>query len=313
VHTGQQTHLVDRAFAELGLRPDLDLGVIAAGLAQTTGALLGAVGRVLEPVPVIVHGDTSSALAGALAGVYARQPVAHVEAGLRSGDPDRPFPEEQHRVVIDRLATWWFAPTASARRTLLSEGCAADRVHLVGNPVVDALYAARSRGGVVPVELLDRTRPVVLVTCHRRENRGAPMERVAAALRRLQPTHRIVVVAHPHPATACVAEAAEHLVGPMDHADFVALLDRADVVLTDSGGVQEEAVASGRRALVLREETERPEGIELGLLELVGTDPDRIVAAVRGERGRAAVEVGAPYGRGDAGERIAEVLMGGAR
>jgi len=315
VSTGQQRDLVDRTFAELGITPEVSLGVAVRGLAAGTGALLAAVGEVLTGDVVIVHGDTSSALAGALAGFYAGIPVAHVEAGLRSGDPRRPFPEEQHRVLIDRLATWWFAPTEGARDTLLGEGCDRSRVHLVGNTVVDALLAARERGGELPAEVeavLAGDRPVVVVTCHRRENHGAGMRRVAEAVRAIGRGCAVIAVRHPHPETAVVAQAATVAVGPLSHGAFVRLLDRADVVLTDSGGVQEEAVALGRKALVLREATERPEGVEVGLLELVGTDAERIVGAVRGEMARGSgerVEVW-PYGRGDAGERVAGVLSG---
>jgi len=317
IDTGQQAALVDRAFAELGLAPDRRLGIAVRGLGRGLAALIDALsGCLAAEAPcdqLVVHGDTTSALAGALAAFYAGVPVAHVEAGLRSHDPGHPFPEEQHRVLIDRLATWWLAPTVSAHDQLLAEGCDPARVHLVGNPVVDALHAARGRPARLPAAVtqrLDGDRPVVLVTCHRRENHGR-MEAIATALRRLQATHAVVVVRHPHPATAALAAAAEVVVDPLDQAAFVQLLDRAQVVLTDSGGVQEEAVASRRRALVLRQTTERPEGVALGWLELVGTDPDRIVAAVRAEAGRPRGAAGpCPYGEGDAGARIAAVLLG---
>ena len=314
VDTGQQGALVRETFSELGLRAEVSLGVDVRGLSEGTASLLAGVGRVLEvsrpPDVVVVHGDTSSALAGAMAAFYAGVPVAHVEAGLRSHDLAHPFPEEQHRVLIDRLSTWWFAPTAPAYEQLLAEGCAAERVHLVGNPVVDALHGARGRAVELPAaveELLAGERPTVLVTCHRRENHHR-MAAVAEALQALSETHAVVAVRHPHPATGAVAEAATVAVGPLPQAAFLRLLDRADVVLTDSGGVQEEAVALGRRALVLRETTERPEGVALGLLELVGTDPARIVAAVRAQEQAPRWTGRCPYGNGDAGARIAAIL-----
>lgn len=316
VDTGQQGALVEQTFAELGLAPDRRLEVRVRGLGEGTAALLAAVSGALRtaeepPEKLVVHGDTSTALAGALAAFYAGVPVAHVEAGLRSHDRAHPFPEEQHRLLVDRLATWWLAPTAEARDTLLAEGCAAERVHLVGNPVVDALHAARRRPSQLPADaasLLTGPAPTVLVTCHRRENHGR-MAAVAQALRTLREDHGVLVVRHPHPATRAVAEAATVALGPLDQATFVALLDRVDVVLTDSGGVQEEAVALGRRALVLRETTERPEGVGLGLLELVGTDPDRVVGAVRAEQQVPRWTGVCPYGPGDAGDRIAEALL----
>lgn len=311
IDTGQQGALAAATFDEVGRAPDVRLGVSVRGLAAGTAALLEAVAVALAPGPVLVHGDTSSALAGALAAFYAGQPLGHVEAGLRSGDPAHPFPEEQHRVLIDRMATWWFAPTAAAAATLRAEGCAPDRVHTVGNPVVDALHAARGRPVRLPDALLrPGARPRVLVTCHRRENHGAGMEAVAEAVHRLRDRYEVVVVRHPHPATSPVADAASVAVGPLDHASFLHLLEQARVVLTDSGGVQEECVALGRRALVLRRTTERPEGVALGLLELVGTAPDAVVAAVHrvASSPAPAPPRPLPYGAGDAGVRIAERL-----
>ncbi len=315
IGTTQQGPLVERAFAEVGLA--VDRWVTApqgAGLAGAVSGLLAALQPVLDGRCVVVHGDTSTALAGALAGFYAQIPVAHVEAGLRSFDPSQPYPEEMHRQLIDRLATWWFAPTEGAGEQLRREGCAPGRVHVVGNTVVDAMQAALGRSrpwrswglddGLVAA--LEGPARVVLATCHRRENHGAPMRRVIEALEALAADHEVLWMQHPNPFVPLEVRGARG-VTPQSHALFVQLLARADVVLTDSGGVQEEAVALGRRALVLREVTERPEGLEAGLLTLVGTDTGRIVDAARAER-RGPLRPAGVYGDGQAGERIAAVL-----
>lgn len=311
VVTDQQPDLVVDTLDDVGLVADRSVRAGGVGLAGTVGALLAALGPVVGGDVVVVHGDTSTALAGAMAAFYAGLPVAHVEAGLRSGNRGRPFPEEAHRQLIDRLARWWFAPTVEAGETLVEEGCDPERVHVVGNTVVDAMQAALARGGVLPdaVEAaLAGPSSTVLVTCHRRENHGAAMGRVAEAVERLGRDHVVIAMRHPHPATAAVAEAASLAVGPLSHGAFVRLLGAVDVVLTDSGGVQEECVALGRRAWVLREETERPEGVASGHLVLVGTAVEGIVGAVGGEAGRVGVGP-CPYGEGDSGDRIADVLI----
>lgn len=304
----QQPELVRATLAEVGLGVDRWLPMASGTLERRLGRLVEAVGadlRADRPRVLVVHGDTTTALAGALAGFYAGVPVAHVEAGLRSGNRDRPFPEEAHRQLIDRLSTWWFAPTDEAGATLRAEGCESARVHVVGNTVVDALLAAKARGGEPPEVPGERT---VLVTCHRRENHGAAMERVAEAVRRLREGGcTVIAMEHPHPATKPVAAAADVAIGPLGHGAFVRLLEAVDVVLTDSGGVQEECVALGRRAWVLREETERPEGVVSGHLVVVGTGVERIVEAALDDS-TAELPVVSPYGDGRAAERIAELL-----
>lgn len=312
----QQPGLVRATLAEVGLEVDRWLPMVSGALERRLGRLVEAVGEGLRADPprvLVVHGDTTTALAGALAGFYAGVPVAHVEAGLRSGNRDSPFPEEAHRQLIDRLSRWWFAPTVEAGATLLAEGCDAERVHVVGNTVVDALLAAKARGGVLPAEVevaLAGEARTVLVTCHRRENHGEAMVRVAQAVGRLREAGCVVMaIEHPHPATAGVAEAATVAVGPLGHGAFVRLLEAVDVVLTDSGGVQEECVALGRRAWVLREETERPEGVRSGHLVVVGTGVEAVVAAVGVGKVDGFVDA-APYGDGRAGEGIAAVLLG---
>ncbi len=307
----EQQALVRSTLQEVGLVADRWLPMEGDSLEARLGRLveaLGGVGRSPGPGVGVVHGHTTTALAGALAAFYAGVPVAHVEAGLRSGNRDRPFPEEAHRQLIDRLSTWWFAPTEEAGATLLAEGCEASRVHVVGNTVVDALQGARRELSAGLEAALDGGARTVLVTCHRRENHGAPMARIATALGRLREAGcEVIAVRHPHPETAVVAGAASQAVGPLSHGAFLALLERVDVVLTDSGGVQEECVALGRRAYVLREETERPEGVRSGHLVVIGTEVEAVVAAALAARSEG-LEAVRPYGDGRAGERIADGL-----
>ena len=282
-----------------------------------------------EPTDVVlVHGDTTTALATTLAAFYLGVPVGHVEAGLRSGRMDAPFPEEMNRVVIDRLARHLFAPTPRAAENLAREGAASARVLVTGNTAIDALLEVRARVGALdlPVRRLVHDAPrLVLVTAHRRESFGAPLAAVFAAVERLARTHPdlpFVYPVHPNPEVEGPARAAltapnVHLVPPVGYAELVWLLDRAELVLTDSGGIQEEGATLGRPLLVLREVTERPELIEAGAGLLVGTDRDRIVA--EGARllddPDARARFGVPrslFGDGHAAERIASDLAGEA-
>ena len=236
------------------------------------------------PVMLVVQGDTSSALGGAMAAYAAGVPIAHVEAGLRSFDPAMPWPEEQNRVTIDRLATLLFAPTATSAANLRADGVSGS-ISVTGNTGIDALVAMLDRlGPVEPRAVSDRLQ--LLVTCHRRENWGRPMRSVAAALNHLAEAVDIRVVLHTNPAMAEAMRRAlkpsptVELLDPLGHAEMIAEMRRADVMLSDSGGVQEEAPALGIPLLVLRDKTERPEGIASGNMILAGTDRDRIIALV---------------------------------
>lgn len=329
--TGQQRELLDRALLDAGLAPDVELDLMRPDQtpAELVAAALPAIGGFIAPLKpewLIVQGDTASAFAGALAGVYAQVPVAHVEAGLRSGDPRAPYPEEHHRRAIAQLAAIHFAPTRRARDALLDEGVAADSVHFTGNSVIDALHAITGRLAAEAVAEPPRgwdELPLLVVTAHRRESHGARLAAVVEAVARLAATGRceIVIPVHPHPAVRGVFEAGlrdlanVRLVAPLPHQAFLALLMRARAVLTDSGGVQEEAPALGCPVLVLRDVSERPEGIEAGVATLVGTDADTIVAAalalltddlLHARMSR----VVSPYGDGHAAARIAAVLDG---
>ena len=333
--SAQHRDLLDAAFAGFGIVPDIDLDIMRAH--QTPLGVVAGVLAALEPVlarhrPValIVQGDTATAFAAAQAGVYARVPVVHVEAGLRSGDDNEPFPEEFHRRAIAQFAALHFAPTPAARTALLAEGIAADRIHVSGNTGIDALHATAAALARAPAvtalldrefAMLDPARRLLLLTIHRRENHGARLASVIAAVRMLaqSETLDIVVPVHPHPAVSAAVQrglggvAGVHLVPPLDYPAFIHLLQRAALVLTDSGGVQEEAPAFGVPVLVLRETTERPEGIAAGVARLVGTDTSAIVAAVRSlldDRAAhlAMARASLPYGDGHAAERIVAVL-----
>lgn len=318
VTTGQHADLAPAALAEAGLAADVALAPVGAGRepAEMMGALVPALAarmRVARPGMVLVQGDTASALAGAMAGAYARVPVAHVEAGLRSDDRWAPWPEELHRRMIAPLAELHFAPTTAAAAALTAEGVT-DGVHVTGNTGIDALFAARARGSALP-DLPAGAGPLLLVTMHRRENLGAPLARVCAAVRTLAAGGaRIAWPLHPAPAVSRVVRAAladvpgVALLEPLGHGAATGLMAAADLVLTDSGGVQEEAPALGRRVLVLRDVTERPEGVAAGMAELVGTDAARIVAAVGAALARGPAAPCFCYGDGRAGARIAAIV-----
>ncbi|MFL1461894.1 non-hydrolyzing UDP-N-acetylglucosamine 2-epimerase [Roseococcus sp. DSY-14] len=285
--TGQHREMLRQALDGWGLEPALDLALMrpGQGLSALAAGVLGGLEPWLEqhrPDWVLVQGDTTSAMAGALASFHARLPLAHVEAGLRSGDLDAPFPEEANRSLIARLARLHFAPTAAARAHLRREGVADEAIRVTGNTGVDALLAVAAERPLPPVPL-DGARRLVLATAHRRESQDGGLDRLAAALARLaaRPGVQLVVALHRNPAAAHPLRRAlagvpgAALLPPLAHRDFVALLCRAALVVTDSGGVQEEAAALGIPVLVAREETDRPGGPA----EVVGLDGARLLAA----------------------------------
>lgn len=323
--SSQHGEMLRQALAPFGLEPDVDLEVMTEGQSPTTVAA-----RVLErierpiaeiaPAFVVVQGDTTTALAAAWASFYAGIPVAHVEAGLRSGRIDSPFPEEFNRRGVAVAASLHFAPTARARENLLEEGVDPAAVFVVGNTVVDAVARI----------LHDRPRPrpapgraTVLVTLHRRESFGAPLEQALGAIRRLAlergDTVRIVFPVHPNPNVTVPARRLldglpnVELRDPLDYPGFLELFSRSRFAISDSGGVQEEAPCVGVPVLVARETTERPEVLESGWGVLVGTDPDRILLEARRllddeEAWRARRSGPNPFGDGQAARRIVEVL-----
>lgn len=299
-------------------------------LAEITGRVLLSLGEVLEqaqPALVLVQGDTTTTMAGALAAFYRRIPVGHVEAGLRTGDLEQPFPEELNRVFTTRLARLHFAPTPKSARNLRAEGVPESAISITGNTGIDALLYTvaqleRNPGrGFHEVEL-DAARPMILVTAHRRESFGAGFAGICEALRRIAAERDVQIVypVHPNPnVRAAVFPALKgsrgvFLIEPQEYVPFVDLLRKASVILTDSGGIQEEAPSLGKPVLVLRDKTERQEAVEAGTAKLVGTDPDMIVSetffALDSRTGEGAVTGREnPFGDGHACRRIAGIVQ----
>lgn len=325
--TAQHRGLLDRVLDTFSVKPHHDLNVMTPGqtLHQSTSRILAALEPVLQaerPDIVLVQGDTTTVLCGALSAFYERIPIAHVEAGLRTGDYDHPFPEEMNRVVAGRLASLHLAPTEWARRNLLAESVPDSQISVTGNSGIDALLQVAGRlerGELEAPELvpLNKSRKLVVVTAHRRESFGAAMESICESLLQLarRPDVQIAFPVHPNPrvreATSRILSNQEniHLLPPLDYVPFVNLMRCAYMLITDSGGVQEEAPSLGKPVLVLREKTERPEAVDAGTVELVGSDRATIErAAVRlledSEEYTRRTRIHNPYGDGHASERI---------
>lgn len=269
-----------------------------------------------KPDLVLVQGDTTSALSGALAAYYLKIPIAHIEAGLRTESLFSPWPEEGHRRLIDQLSTYFFAPTASAKKTLLKEGVCSKAIWNVGNSSIDALaFVKKKRKPLIEKQ-------VILVTIHRRENQGAVLEGLCVALKEVAlfaDDHEIIVFLHPNPAVREVLVA--NLGGvknislkhPLDYISFVRLMLQALFIITDSGGIQEEAPYLGKPLLVLRDKTERIEGVKRGTARLIGTSPDQVIAHCKEllqckETLISMSKRHSPYGRGKSGKLIAKIL-----
>jgi len=296
------------------MRPDQTMNELSARVFAGIDAVLARE----QPDWLLVQGDTTTAMCAAVAAFHRRVRVGHVEAGLRTGDFEHPFPEEMNRRVVDLVSAANFVPTRRAALALEAEDVPGEKIFLTGNTVVDALLAIAGRDGETAQE------DMVLITTHRRESFGEPLERVVRAIGRLAgafPQTRFVHVLHPNPNVGPVVRRNAgfrnvELVEPLDYLALVRLMRRARLILTDSGGIQEEAPTFQKPVLVLREKTERPEGVEAGLAELVGTDEERIVArasALLSGNGAAAAQAPGrfnPYGDGLAAERIAAILTG---
>lgn len=324
--TAQHRQMLDQVLAFFDITPDIDLNIMRPNQALTTLTArllleLDDVLRAEQPDVVLVQGDTTTVMTVALACFYHRIPIGHVEAGLRTGDIQNPFPEEANRVIAGRLARWHFAPTETSRQNLLGEGLPEDQVHVTGNTVIDALLMTAARELDVGVELDDSKR-LVLVTSHRRENFGEPFRSICRGLRTLaerNPDIEILYPVHPNPNVHDVAHemlgsvSNIRLCSPLDYAPFIAALKRAYLVISDSGGVQEEAPALGKPVLVLRDETERPEAVEMGVVRLVGPHEERIVTEAQRllddpAAYRSMARGVSPYGDGKAAGRIVEIL-----
>jgi UDP-N-acetylglucosamine 2-epimerase (non-hydrolysing) len=324
--TAQHREMMDQVLSVFGVKPDIDLDIMRPNqtLPELTARLITALDSVLakeSPDVVLVQGDTTTVLAVALAAFYRHIPVGHVEAGLRTGDMRNPFPEEMNRVLAGNLSRWHFAPTATARENLLKEGFPSGGVHVTGNTVIDALKQVVSTDPPLGIEVEDGKR-IILMTAHRRENFGAPFEEICRAigdLVRSRDDIHVIYPVHPNPH---VREVAFRMLGncpgitlcdPLEYLPFVAAMKRAEIILTDSGGVQEEAPALGKPVLVLRNETERPEAVEQGVVKLVGTSYDNILREVHRLLDdpvayRDMAKGISPYGDGQAAARIVDIL-----
>lgn len=325
--TGQHREMLRGVLSAFDVRADYDLSIMRPSqtLFDVTGEVIEGMERVLSrelPDVLLVHGDTTTAFAAALAAFYLKIPVGHVEAGLRTGDIYSPYPEEFNRQSLGILAKYHFAPTQRARDNLIREGCDEGSVFLVGNTVIDALRSTVRRDFSHPVLEWAGKNRLVLLTAHRRESLGEPLCRIFRAVRRVVEERedvRLVYPVHMNPAVrgAATAELGDcpqiRLIEPLDTVDFHNFLARCHLVLTDSGGIQEEAPALAKPTLVLRDTTERPEGIEAGVARLVGTDENTVYRefsrllddeTLYAEMARAQN----PYGDGFASERIADIL-----
>lgn len=326
--TAQHRQMLDQVLTLFDIHPDIDLDIMRPNqdLFQITTTVLTEMRQVLEkekPDIVLVQGDTTTTMATALACYYLKIPVGHIEAGLRTYNAQYPFPEEMNRVLTDTVATLFFPPTEESKENLIRLGAPPECIHMTGNTVIDALFYTLEQTREAPLPLtLDPSKRLVLVTAHRRENFGAPMEAMCRAIQRLVDQHmdiEVVIPVHPNPNAHNViyrhlkGRERIHLIEPQDYAPFCRLMEKATLILTDSGGVQEEAPSLGKPVLVLREETERPEAVALGTVKLVGQNEETILTeASRLLSDPAAYAAMAhavnPYGDGHATERILAAL-----
>lgn len=333
--TAQHREMLDQVLKLVNIVPDIDLDLMEKNqsLDKLSARILLSVGEALDrtrPDRVVVQGDTATAMIGSLAAYYRRIPVSHVEAGLRSGDIYAPWPEEVNRKIVSSIADQHFAPTKLAADVLLNENIPPERVHVTGNTIVDALIATRDMveshpDYVARWEDLKRRRGdrrLILVTTHRRENFGGGMDRIADALLSILQREDVMIVLpmHLNPNVRDVLQGrlAGHpraeIIDPQEYASFVGLLSLAHIVLTDSGGIQEEAPSLGKPVLVMRDTTERPEGVLAGTARLVGTDRDRIVEETfalldQPNRYLEMSRAHNPFGDGHASTRIVKVML----
>lgn len=330
--TGQHTDLVDQVLTAFSMQPAFNLGIMRPGQSLydvASGCLDGLreVVKEFQPDVLLVQGDTATVFFGALVAFFEKTRVGHVEAGLRSGNKWAPFPEEVFRRLTDVLTDYYFAPTQRSAENLLREGVASERVHVTGNTVVDALLSVGEASHAVSDPtlraILKGQSRLALLTAHRRESFGDPLREVFRAVRSLADANEDLEVIYPvHPNPNVTAPAQEilgdhpqvHLIAPLGYMDLVNALKRADLVMTDSGGIQEEAPTFGTPVLVLREVTERPEGVDAGVVRLVGTDGLRIAHEAQAALDRTGgwEDAGSrtnPYGDGKAGLRIADIVV----
>jgi len=330
--TAQHRDMLDQVLHLFEIVPEYDLDIMAAGqtLFDVTNRSLVGLNEVLtevRPDMVLVHGDTTTTFAGALASFYHQIQVGHVEAGLRTGDKFSPYPEEMNRKLTSSLTDIHFAPTATARENLLKEGVASERIYVTGNTVIDALLKTVSPSYTFKDEVLEAAlscgKRVILVTTHRRENLGEPMRQVYRALREILDHHEDTIAVFPVHKNPKVRECVDQelgshervvLIEPLDYEPFANLMNRATLILTDSGGIQEEAPSLGKPVLVLRDTTERPEAVAAGTVKLVGTDKERVYEEAHRllsdfEAYHQMSSASNPYGDGQASMRIVKAII----
>ncbi len=334
--TAQHREMLDQVLNLFSIQPDYDLDIMkpGQGLTEITCRILEGLKPILEsfkPDIVLVHGDTTTTFATSLAAFYQRINVGHVEAGLRTGDLYSPWPEEANRILAGHLATWHFAPTENSRQNLLRENIADKQIYVTGNTVIDSLITVRDQ--MLPTDslrqsleqqhaFLDSSKKMILVTGHRRESFGRGFENICHALATIAAQNSDVQIVYPVHLNPNVREPVERILGhvdnviliaPQEYLPFVYLMDKAWLILTDSGGIQEEAPSLGKPVLVMRETTERPEAVEAGTVRLVGTNEDAIVEAVnellRNDQSYQTMSRAYnPYGDGQACHRILNAL-----
>jgi len=330
--TGQHREMLDQVLKVFNLRPDFDLMIMEQD--QTLSSVIEKALRGIEeiiigehPDMVIVQGDTSTTLASSMAAFYQHVPLAHIEAGLRTGKKYYPFPEEMNRKLTSTLADIHLAPTSIAVKNLIAESVPRSSIYLTGNTVIDALYMAAEKDCDLKrskIEVKDRHKKIILVTVHRRESYGAPLKNICEAIKSIAVKHKdiatVLLPVHKNPMVAdtvrSILDGAENvqLVEPLDYLPFVHLMKSASLVLTDSGGIQEEAPSLGKPVLVLREETERPEAVMANTVKVVGTSTENIVSEVEKllsnkEEYEKMAKATNPYGDGKASERIIGALL----
>ena len=327
--TAQHRQMLDQVLDTFSITPDYDLNIMKQGQTLsdiTTAALLGLEGVIKEARPdlILVHGDTTTTFAGALAAFYQQVAIGHVEAGLRTGNKYSPYPEEMNRQMVDRLTDMFFAPTALSRENLLRENVPAEKIYVTGNTAIDAMATTVKADYTHPeLDWIGEKERLILLTAHRRENLGDPMRSIFRGVRRIVdefPDVKVLYPIHLNPAVRQVAREVFdgcdriRLIEPLEVFDFHNFQNRSFIILTDSGGIQEEAPSLGKPVLVLRDTTERPEGIEAGTLKLVGTDEETIYRETRRlltdeEEYRRMSRASNPYGDGHASERIADAII----
>ena len=327
--TGQHREMLDSVLNAFSVTPDYDLSIMRQGqtLFDITSGVLGGMGEILDrvsPNVVLVHGDTSTTFASALACFYKRIAVGHVEAGLRTYNINSPYPEEFNRRAVSIISKYNFAPTERSRENLIREGCSADSVYVTGNTVIDALKTTVRAEYTHPELVWASGSRLIMITAHRRESLGEPMRNIFKAVRRVIEEHSDVKAIYPIHMNPIVRKIASEELGgcdrirmtePLDVLDFHNFMARSYMVLTDSGGIQEEAPSLGKPVLVARDTTERPEGIEAGTLKLVGTDEKRIYESLKlllesKKAYDAMAKASNPYGDGLASKRIADIICG---